>query len=87
MLRGKRFWLRSIGSSWIGEVFQSLITFSIAFLYSMPMKSFFMLVVSAGLFKLLYSVFMAVIGSRVVIILKRTETFKDPDLNFNPFKN
>lgn len=84
MMAGKYFWLRSIGSSIIGETVLSILTFSIAFSGVIPAFSLINLIISAWVFKAIYSIFIAIFGSGLVRVLKEIE----PDTNtfdYNPF--
>lgn len=81
MAHGRHFWIRSIGSSIIGETALSIIVFTLAFLNIMPFESLVILIISAWLFKIVYAIFMALVGSNIVIILKKKEIVRDPDLD------
>lgn len=86
LTRGKYFWLRSVGSSSIGEaVYSSLNIWLILFGYLEFIKlpqlifwSFFL--------KILYTIILAYPASIVVQIIKKIDGDNYNELNFNPFK-
>jgi queuosine precursor transporter len=85
---GKRLYMRTIGSTLVGEAVDSLIFIGIASLFGVfPWSLFWTLVVTNYIFKVSIEVIMTPATYAVVNFLKRKEQedYYDRDTNFNPF--
>lgn len=89
MMNGKHFWLRSIGSSAIGELITSIIADIIAFAGTTSTMGVIKLMIGIFAIKLLYSVLLAIPNSIIVMHLKIKEGFnlQENMSVFNPFNN
>lgn len=88
--QGRFFWLRSVGSSTIGELLFTVITVFIVFIGTMPFYRVVQLAYTSYIFKLLISPIDSGIAALLVLFLKNREKFSKSDsnneVNFNPFK-
>jgi uncharacterized integral membrane protein (TIGR00697 family) len=87
--QGRYLWVRTIGSTLIGEGVDSIVFVVIACAFSVfPWKNALSLIVANYIFKVAIEVVMTPVTYRVVAVLKRTEheDYYDVDTNFNPFK-
>ncbi len=86
--RGRWLWLRTIGSTLIGEGADSLVFISLAFLGSVPQDQMLRLIVTQWLFKSGYEVAATPLTYAVVNFLKRVENedHYDYHTDFSPFK-
>jgi len=85
---GRWLYLRTIGSTVVGEGVDSLVFAVIAFAGTIPTESLLTLIISGYLFKVGYEILATPITYYVIRALKRAEgidTF-DKDINYNPFK-
>ncbi len=84
---GKYFWLRSLFSSSFGEIIQSIIVFSIAFLWIYPTPMIINMIATAFLFKCIYSLLTVGPANYLVYFLKRKTHIDVYDFNtkFTPF--
>jgi queuosine precursor transporter len=84
--RGRWLWLRTIGSTLAGELLDSAIFLSVAFVGVLPAASLVPLVVTQWLFKSGYEALATPLTYAVVAALKRAEKLDvfDTDTNFNP---
>jgi hypothetical protein len=89
MMNGKHFWLRSIGSSAIGELITSIIADIIAFAGTTSTMGVVKLMVGIFIIKLIYSILLAIPNSIIVMHLKIKEGFnlQENISVFNPFNN
>lgn len=85
---GKHFWLRAIGSTIVGEFFDTSIFLLIAFAGVLPWNLIWVVWISNYIFKVGIEVVLLPLTYRVVAWLKRREQvdFYDVDTNFNPLK-
>jgi hypothetical protein len=86
--RGRRLWLRTIGSTLVGEGVDSIVFVVIASVFGVfPWAIALSLIVSNYLFKVFIEVVMTPATYRVVAFLKRAEheDYYDTDTDFNPF--
>ncbi len=88
LLCGKRFWLRSLLASCVGETVHTLILYPIVFWSTVPSHDMPKLIVSGILYRIFCSTFATLPASIIVIWLKRAENIDtyDYNTNFNPFK-
>lgn len=86
--RGKFLWARTIGSTLVGELLDSLIFVSIAFTGVVSREVLFGLVISNYIFKTSVEVVFTPLTYWVINTLKRKELedYFDKKTNFNPFK-
>jgi len=87
LLRGRLFWLRSIGSSMIGEAVFTLTSVLIVWSGKLPWGQLFTLAFTLFMSKVIYSVVMAGPATLVVNRLKKSEGIEsyDAGANYNPF--
>lgn len=85
--KGRHLWMRTIGSTLVGEGIDSVIFVLLAFLGTLPGPALTTIIVSNYLFKISYEVVATPFTYRVVAFLKRAENedYYDIDTNFNPF--
>ena len=84
LMNGRYFWLRSIGSSAIGELLFSVIAGTISFVGVEPANKIFWLMLYGYIFKLIYAVIASFPSNLIVIFLKKYETVSIENLE-NPF--
>lgn len=87
LTKGRWLWTRTIGSTVIGELVDSVLFILIAFLGILPNSLLITLIVSNYLFKTAVEVLFTPITYKVVRFLKQKEgeDYYDKDTNFNPF--
>lgn len=87
--KGKFLWVRTIGSTIIGEFFDSLIFVFIAFFGIFSNSLLVTLIISNYIFKTSVEILFTPITYKVINFLKKREKedFYDYNTNFNPFKN
>jgi len=86
--RGRWLWMRTIGSTIVGELVDTLVFISIASLFHVfPWSLFFTLVITNYLFKVGVEVILTPVTYSVVNALKKSENedYYDRETNFNPF--
>ena len=84
---GRRFWLRAIVSSLVGELGDSLIFMPIAF-WGTPLRTLALMMLAQVSFKVLYEIVVLPLTSRVVAKVKAAEgeDVYDRNISYNPFK-
>ena len=87
-MKGKMLWVRTIGSTIVGEFIDSILFIVIAFWGILPNSLLITLVISNYIFKTLIEVIFTPITYKVVNFLKKKENedYYDTYTNFNPFK-
>jgi uncharacterized integral membrane protein (TIGR00697 family) len=87
MTNGRWLWMRTIGSTVVGELADSVIFILIAFAGILPNSLLLTLIVSNYIFKTLVEVVLTPLTYQVIAFLKREERedVYDRDTNFNPF--
>lgn len=85
--KGKMLWARTIGSTLVGELIDSVIFIMIAFVGVLPNSLLLTLIISNYIFKTLIEVVFTPITYKIVAFLKKKENedYYDTDTNFNPF--
>ena len=85
--KGKSFWARAIGSTFIGQGLDTVLFVLIAFAGVLPTNLLVTIIISNYVFKLLVEVVLLPVTYRVVAWLKKVEQVDhfDTDTNFNPF--
>jgi hypothetical protein len=88
LTKGKWLWTRTIGSTLVGELFDSIIFVSIAFLGVLPQELVFELIIFNYLFKTSVEVIFTPLTYLVVNRLKKKESedYYDTKTDFNPFR-
>ncbi|MCD6048482.1 MAG: conserved hypothetical integral rane protein [Gammaproteobacteria bacterium] len=88
LTHGQYFWLRSIGSTILGEAIFNILAFFIIFIGFMPLHAIIQAMSISYLFKIAFAFFMAYPASLLVSFLKNIEKVDNYDYstNFNPFK-
>jgi queuosine precursor transporter len=86
-MNGKHLWMRTIGSTIVGEGVDSLVFVTIAFGGTMPLGAMFTIIGSIYLLKVLYEIIATPLTYAVVKKIKRVEGIDvyDKDINYNPF--
>ncbi len=86
--RGKYFWLRSIGSSLIGEAILVIISMPILFSNVVSGSNLVKIIVFTYSYKIIFAITMALPATAIVMLLKRKENVDvyDHGVNFNPFE-
>ena len=84
---GRSLWMRTIGSTLVGEGIDTVLFATIAFAGTMPTDVFTSLIVSNYIFKCGVEAVFTPLTYLVVNFLKRAENedYYDRDTNFNPF--
>jgi uncharacterized integral membrane protein (TIGR00697 family) len=87
LVKGRYFWLRSIGSSLAGELVLSLIVCYGTFFGSIPTANIFKMVIFGYLIKAIYAILLSVPAQLISTALKRKCSIDiyDYNTNFNPF--
>jgi uncharacterized PurR-regulated membrane protein YhhQ (DUF165 family) len=87
LVKGRFFWLRSLGASAAGELCLSIIGFSIAFYGKIPYLNIVKLIFAAWLFKSAFTLVGIAPASFIANFLKKFEGIDvfDYTTNFNPF--
>ena len=86
---GRHLWLRTVGSTLVGELVDSVVFMTVASLFGVfPWSLFVTLTVTNYLFKCFIEFVMTPVTYAVVRFLKRAESedYYDRDTNFNPFQ-
>jgi hypothetical protein len=87
LTKGRWLWTRTVGSTIVGELVDSAIFITIAFLGILPNTLLVTLIVSNYLFKTAVEILFTPVTYKVVKFLKKEEQedYYDTDTNFNPF--
>ena len=85
--KGRRFWLRAVVSSLVGEMADSLIFIPIAF-WGTPWRALAMMMLAQVSFKVLYEIIVLPLTTRIVNRVKEVEDTDvyDRNISYNPFK-
>ncbi len=85
--KGKKLWLRTIGSTLVGELIDSTLFILIAFYGILPNSLLVTLIISNYIFKTFIEVLFTPITYKIVAFLKKKENedYYDNETNFNPF--
>jgi len=88
LMQGKYFWLRSLGSSIIGEFIFTFTCVLIAFIGVIPVSKIPQLIITSFLFKTIFNPLAVIPATILMIYLKKKEKIKayEYSMNFNPFK-
>lgn len=87
LARGRYFWLRSIGSSLIGEAILVVISMPILFAHVVSGQNLIKILFFTYTYKIIFAITMALPALAIVMFLKRKENVDayDYNVNFNPF--
>lgn len=87
LVKGKYFWLRSIGSSAVGELTQYAIALPIVYYNMMSPKKIISLVILDFLVQLGFLIMISIPTNFIVFLIKKIENtdIYDTDIKFNPF--
>jgi uncharacterized integral membrane protein (TIGR00697 family) len=85
--KGRKLWMRTIGSTLVGEFIDSTLFIVIAFIGILPGSVLIILIISNYVFKTLVEVVLTPVTYKVVGFLKREEgvDYYDQDTDFSPF--
>ncbi len=85
--RGRWLWLRTIGSTLVGQGLDSLVFITLAFVGTLPVAALFLTIITQWLAKSIYEAAVTPLTYIVVKFLKRKEGLDvyDHDTRFNPF--
>jgi uncharacterized integral membrane protein (TIGR00697 family) len=88
MTEGKHLWMRTIGSTAVGQAVDTVLVIGIIFAGTVSMSTMLTLMISGYTGKVLYEVLATPVTYAVVNWLKRVEgvDIMDRDTNFNPFR-
>jgi len=86
--KGRWLWTRTIGSTLVGELVDSLLFYGIAFYGIWAAADVFQIAINQYILKTLWEVIMTPLTYKVVGFLKRAEQedYYDRDTNFTPFR-
>ena len=84
---GKHLWMRTIGSTLVGELVDSVLFVTIAFMGTMSGSLLLSIIISNYIFKTVVEVIFTPATYKAVAFLKKKESvdYYDRDTNFNPF--
>ena len=84
---GKKLWMRTIGSTLVGEFFDTVIMITIAFRWLFPLTTFLTIIISNYIFKVSVEILFTPLTYNIIGRLKRHEDIDtyDTNTNFNPF--
>ncbi|MEK7564440.1 MAG: queuosine precursor transporter [Patescibacteria group bacterium] len=85
--KGKHLWMRTVGSTVVGELVDSSLFILIAFSGIFPFSLLVTLIISNYIFKTLIEIFFTPVTYKIISFLKKKENedYYDTDTNFNPF--
>jgi hypothetical protein len=88
LTKGKWLWSRTIGSTIVGELIDSLLFVTIAFWGILPGTLLITVIISNYIFKTAIEILFTPVTYKVVGFLKKKENedYYDIDTNFNPFR-
>lgn len=88
LLKGKYFWLRSLGSSAIGEAIFTMVTIMFDYLHVFPLGKIIQMIALSYTIKMIGSIISIVPASFITPYIKKIENVDvyDHRTNFNPFK-
>jgi uncharacterized integral membrane protein (TIGR00697 family) len=88
LVRGRYFWLRSLGSSTIAEALYSFIAITMMEIGSVPIRNMYKIILLSYLIKVIYSIIFAFPGNVIVNYIKQTTEIRryNSSKNFNPFE-
>ncbi len=86
-MNGQKLWMRTIGSTIVGEGVDTIVFFAIAFTGVMSFGAMLATGLSVYLFKVIYEIIATPMTYKIINYLKRAEGIDvyDRDINYNPF--
>lgn len=86
-MNGKHLWMRTIGSTIVGEGIDSLVFITIAFAGTMPIGAMFTIIGSIYLLKVIYEIIATPLTYAIVKKIKKVEGIDvyDRGIDYNPF--
>jgi queuosine precursor transporter len=87
LMNGKNLWMRTIGSTVVGEAVDTIVFYPLAFWGVIPFSGIIILMYSGYLFKVAYEVLATPITYKIINWLKRKEGIDiyDRGISYNPF--
>ncbi len=88
LLKGRYFWLRSLGASTFSEALYSFIAIVMMELYSIPLENMFKVICLSFLIKISYSIIFAAPATLLVNYIKKSTSIDvyDFSMQYTPFK-
>lgn len=89
LTKGRFFWIRSIGSTAVGEAIFNILAFSIIFINVIPFPALIEAMTVSYILKVLFAIVAAYPAYIFVVIIKKIEKFDDAagdDMNFNQIR-
>ncbi len=88
LLRGRYFWLRSLGASTISEFIFTVLAVLLIQLGKLPLSGILTIIITSYSLKVIYSIFLAYPANLLALIIKKADEVDvyDYNTNFNPFK-
>jgi uncharacterized PurR-regulated membrane protein YhhQ (DUF165 family) len=88
LLRGRLFWLRSLGASIIGEAVFVIISLCMEFIGVIPLQALVQLILVSFAMKIVLNPILVIPSSILAAMIKKIEQIDvyDYDLEFNPLK-
>jgi len=88
LLKGKLFWLRSLGASIIGEATFVIISLSMEFIGVVPLKTLMQLILISFAMKIVINPILVIPSALLAALIKKIENVDvyEYDLEFNPLK-
>jgi uncharacterized integral membrane protein (TIGR00697 family) len=87
LIKGKYFWLRSLGASAAGQLIFTIITISYDMAGIQPAKTILGIILTSYVIKLIFTVIAATPAALTVSFLKTYEKISSYEVSVNPFKN
>ena len=89
LVKGRYFWLRSVGSSTIGELVFTVLSIEVIFFHQIPENTILQLMLTSYAFKVIFSIIVVFPATILVYFLKNKENIDlvGGSLNANPLKN
>ena len=87
LIKGRKFWLRSIGASAMGQFIFTIITLSYDLYGIQPYNTILSAIFTSYTIKLIFTPIAAIPAAIIVLILKKYEKIPNYAFSFNPFKN
>lgn len=86
-MNGKKLWMRTVGSTIVGEGVDSIVFVAVAFAGTMPLNALLVVMGSGYLLKVVYEIIATPLTYFIVNKLKRAEGIDvyDRGINYNPF--
>lgn len=86
LLKGKYFWLRSLGASTIGELIYTVLAVILIQYHVLTFDQIWRIILTSYSIKIIFSLISAFPANMIVFLLKRTEQIPDQQEHLDPFK-